>query len=84
MASESSKKVVNLKLNTDSVIRPIETAQAIHVVEFLLTSFHDDPYINLIQKMTLLHQAEIPLSKPSNKAGRQRRSGKPKRDQPAR
>ena len=90
MASESQKKVINMQLSTDSVIRPIETAQAIYLTEFLLSSYYGDPYINLVQKMTLIHDAEIPLSKPRKKKGagkttakqpaRRRRSGKPKRD----
>ena len=79
MASENQKKVVNLQLSSDSVFRPIETNRTIFVVEFLLTAFKDDPYINIVQKMTIIQQGEIPLSQPKKKGGRRRRSGKPKR-----
>ena len=80
MLSENQKKVVNLQLSTDGVIRPIATKEKNYVIEFLLSAFKDDPYINIVQKMTIVQQSDIPLSQPKKKGARQRRSGKPTRE----
>jgi len=63
------------------VFRPIESASDVYAVEFLLAFYKGDPYINLAQKMALLHQAEIPMSKPKSKSKspRKRLSGRPRR-----
>ena len=79
MFSENQKKIVNLQLSTDGVIRPIATKEKNYVIEFLLSAFKDDPYINIVQKMTIVQQSDIPLSQPKKKGARQRRSGKPTR-----